>query len=39
MILSATEQQLIRIILAAHRHDLTLTVRVRDGRLTVRINI
>ena len=38
MILSAAEQQLIRIIRAAHRHDLTLAARVCDGRFTVRIN-
>ena len=38
MILSAAEQQLIRIIRAAHRRDLTLTVPVRDGRFTVRMN-
>jgi hypothetical protein len=37
MILSAAEKQLIRIIRAARGHDLTLTVRVRDRRHTVRI--
>jgi hypothetical protein len=37
MILSAAEKQLLRIIRAAHRHDLTLTVRVRNGHYTVRI--
>jgi hypothetical protein len=37
-ILSAAEQQLIRIIRAEHGHDLTLTVRVRDGRFTVCMN-
>ena len=37
MILTAAEKQLIRIIGAAHRHDLSLIVRVRDGRYTVRI--
>jgi hypothetical protein len=36
MILSAAEKQLIRII-RARGHDLTLTVRVRDRRFTVRI--
>jgi hypothetical protein len=37
MILTTAERQLIRIIRTAGRHDLTLTVRVRDGRYTVRI--
>jgi ribosomal protein S5 len=37
MILTAAEKQLIHIIRAAHRHDLTLTVRVREGHYTVRI--
>jgi hypothetical protein len=37
MILTAAERQLIRIIRAAHRHNLSLAVRVRDGRYTVRI--
>jgi hypothetical protein len=39
MILSAAEKQLIRIIRAARGHDLTLTVRVRDRRHTVRMKI
>jgi hypothetical protein len=37
MILTAAERQLIRMIRAAADHDLTLTIRVRDGRYTVRI--
>jgi hypothetical protein len=37
MILSAAEQQLIRIIRAARGHQLTITIRVRDGRHSVRI--
>jgi|RhiMethySRZTD1v2_1073278.scaffolds.fasta_scaffold4999151_1 hypothetical protein len=37
MILSAAERQLIQIIRAAHRHDLTLTIRAHNGRYTVRI--
>jgi hypothetical protein len=37
MILTAAERQLIRIIRNAGGHDLTLIVRVRDGRYTVRI--
>ena len=37
MMLTAAERQLIRIIRTAGGHDLTLTVRVRDGRYTVRI--
>jgi hypothetical protein len=37
MILSAGERQLIRMIRAAHRHDLSLAIRTRDGRYTVRI--
>jgi hypothetical protein len=37
MILTAAEKQLIRIIRTARGHDLTLTVRVRDRRYTVRI--
>jgi hypothetical protein len=37
MILTTAEQQLIRIIRAAHRHDLNLSIRTRDGRYTVHI--
>jgi hypothetical protein len=37
MILGAAEKQLIRIIRAARDHDLSLSVRVRDHRCTVRI--
>jgi hypothetical protein len=37
MILSAAERQLIQMIRAAHRHDLSLAIRARDGRYTVRI--
>jgi hypothetical protein len=37
MILTRAEQQLIRIIRAANRHDLNLSTRTRDGRYTVRI--
>ena len=37
MILTAAERQLIRIIRTAGGHNLTLTVRVRDGHHTVRI--
>ena len=37
MILSAAERQLIQMIRAAHRHDLNLAIRTRDGRYTVRI--
>ena len=37
MILTAAEKQLIKIIRAAHRHVLSLTVRTRDGRYPVRI--
>jgi hypothetical protein len=37
MILTSAEQQLIRLIRAAHRHDVNLSIRTRDGRYTVRI--
>ena len=37
MILTAAEQQLIRMIRAAHNHDLNLAIRTRDGRYTVHI--
>ena len=37
MILTAAERQLLRMIRATGGHDLTLTVRVRDHRYTVRI--
>ena len=37
MILTAAERQLIRMIRAAADHYLTITIRVREGRYTVRI--
>jgi hypothetical protein len=37
MILTAAERQLLRMIRATGGHDLTLIVRVRDHRYTVRI--
>ena len=37
MILSAAERQLIQMIRAAHRHNLSLAIRTRDGRYTVHI--
>jgi hypothetical protein len=37
MILSAAEQQLVHIIRAGRGRNLTLTVRVRDRRYSVRI--
>jgi hypothetical protein len=37
MILSAAERQLIQMIRAAHRHNLSLAIRARNRRYTVRI--
>jgi len=37
MTLTDAEQQLIEIIRAAQKRDITITIRVREGRYAVRI--